>query len=193
MTARRSIASAACAGAAAWAPDQPAETIRLRDPRDDDLPLLFAFRRDTALQSLLMTVPDATDDAALHGWVARRRAEPGGLFRMIEEASSGEAIGFVQIGQVHHRNRTGYLGILLAESARGRGLGQAALLRLLAVTRDELGLRKCLSEIRVDNFPSLRTHLQAGFRVVGTLSRHFTDAAGVSHDAFLLEHMLEQV
>lgn len=163
--------------------------VRFREVREEDLPLLFAFRRDTALQSLLLTVPDAVDDAALHGWVARRKAEPG-LFRMVEDVATDDVVGFVQVGQVHHRNRTGYLGVSLAENARGRGLGQATLRRLLEVSRDELGLRKGMSEVRADNFPALRYNLQLGFQIVGTLKSHFTDADGVSHNVFLLEHML---
>jgi putative acetyltransferase len=165
--------------------------VLFREVRDDDLPLLFAFRRDLALQSLLLTVPDALDDAALHAWVARRQAEPGGMFRMVEDVDAGEAIGFAQVGQVHHRNRTGYLGVSLAENARGRGLGKATLRKLLAVSRDELGLRKGLSEVRMDNFPALRYNLQVGFRIVGTLSSHFIDGTGGAHDVLFLEHMLD--
>lgn len=102
-----------------------------------------------------------------------------------------DVIGFVQVGQVHHRNRTGYLGVSLAENARGRGLGKATLRKLLAVSRDELGLRKGLSEVRIDNFPALRYNLQGGFRIVGTLSSHFIDGTGVAHDVLFLEHMLD--
>lgn len=171
---------------------RPRPTVRFREVGDDDLALLFAFRRDLALQSLLLTVPDALDDAALHAWVARRKAEPGGLFRMVEDAGAGDTVGFVQVGQVHRRNRSGYLGVSLAENARGRGLGQATLRHLLDVSRDELGLHKALSEVRVDNYPALVYNLKVGFRIVGTIHAHYIDAAGRAHDVFLLEHMLDR-
>lgn len=163
--------------------------VAFRDVREDDLPMLFRLRRDLALQSLLLTVPDALDDAAVNGWIARRRNEPGGLFRIVEDASCGEAAGYVQIGNVHRRNRSGYAGVCLVGNARGRGLGQATLGKLIAIARDELGLIKLLSEVRADNFTALRYNLLLGFKVVGTLRTHFTTAEGVQHDVLLLERL----
>lgn len=168
----------------------PRPAVALRAVRDDDLPLLFALRRDRALQSLLLTVPDGLDDAALHGWVARRSAEPGGLFRVVVDVASDTAVGFAQVSQVHHRNRTGYEGLALVPDRRQRGLGQATLDRLVATAREELGLGKLLAEVRHDNFTALRAHLRVGFRIVGTLRRHFLDRDGAPHDVFLLERLL---
>lgn len=162
-----------------------------REVRDEDFALLFSLRRDLALQALLLTVPDALDDESLEAWIRRRQQDPGGLFRMVEDGSCGEAIGFVQISQVHRRNRTGYAGVCLAAQARGRGLGQATLRKLIDTSREELGLLKLLSEVRVDNFPALRYNLLLGFRVVGTLNGHFMDGGGVRHDVLFLERALD--
>ncbi len=165
--------------------------VTFREVRDEDLPLLFELRRDLPLQSLLLTVPDALDDASLRAWVARRREDPGGMFRMIVDTAAGEAIGYTQVSQVHRKNRTGYGGISLAGKARGRGLGQATLRELVRVAREELGLIKLLSEVRVDNFAALRLNLSVGYRVVGTLEAHFTDSLGDTHDVLLLERKLK--
>lgn len=165
--------------------------VAFRDVREDDLPMLFGLRRDLDLQSLLLTVPDALDDDALRAWVQRRQADPGGLFRIVEDASCGEAIGYVQISQVHRRNRSGYAGVSLAENARGRGLGQATLGKLIETSRDELGLIKLLSEVRIDNFAALRYNLLLGFQIVGTLRQHFTDGNGTRHDVLFLERLLD--
>lgn len=166
--------------------------VTFREVREEDLPLLFALRRDLALQSLLLTVPDALDDAALHAWVARRTAEPGGMFRMAVDAANGDAIGFVQVAQVHHRNRTGYEGLALATDMRRRGLGQATLGKIIDTACEELGLLKLLSEVRADNFVALRAHLAVGFKIVGTLKSHFIDGDGTAYDVLLLEHMLDR-
>jgi RimJ/RimL family protein N-acetyltransferase len=170
-------------------PVRPA--VVFRDVREEDLPLLFGLRRDLALQALLLTVPDALDDASLRGWIARRQQDPGGMFRAVEEVATGEAIGYAQISQVHRRNRVGYAGIALAAAVRGRGLGQATLATLIRLSRDELGLTKLLSEVRIDNFAALRYNLLLGFRIVGTLRNHFTDAEGVQHDVLFLERLLD--
>lgn len=164
----------------------------LREVREDDLDLLFAFRRDSALQAQLLTVPDGLDELALHGWIARRRNEPEGAFLMIEDATNGEAVGYAQVTHVHRNNRTAFGGIVVAAGARGRGLGRAALRELAEFAKAKLGLRKLLAEIRSDNAASHRLHLSLGYRLVGTLERHFTDGSGQTHDVLLVERLLDK-
>jgi RimJ/RimL family protein N-acetyltransferase len=169
----------------------PAKVI-FRDVCESDLPLLFDLRRDLQLQSLLLTVPDALDETALRAWLKRRQEDVGGMFRVIEDTARGDAVGYTQVGQVHRRNRTGYGGISLAANARGRGLGQATLRELVQFARRELGLTKLLSEVRVDNFAALRLNLSVGYRIVGTLEKHFIDCDGRMHDVVLLERLLTE-
>ncbi|MBB3136074.1 RimJ/RimL family protein N-acetyltransferase [Rhizobium pisi] len=164
--------------------------VRLRPVADCDRPLLFSLRRDNALQSLLLTVPDATDDAALDAWIERRRTETGGAFLVIEDQNSGKAEGYVQITQVHRRNATGYGGIVLAEGARGLGLGRAALAELARHASRVLGLRKLMAEIDIDNAASIGLHLSLGYREVGLLEAHFADANGMTRDVMLFERRL---
>ena len=171
------------------APDRPAVTFR--EVRKEDLPVIFALRRDVVLQSFLLTVPDALDDAALHAWLERRQRDPGGLFRVVEDAR-GDVIGYAQISRVQRRNRSGYPGIALAEHARGRGLGQATYRKLIRAARDELGLIKLLSEVRVDNFAAMRYNILVGFRMIGTLRDDYTDGDGRRYDVLLFELMLDE-
>lgn len=166
------------------------QRVSFRDVRESDLPVLFELRRDLVLQSFLLTVPDALDESSLRAWVERRQTHPGGLFRVVEDAA-GDVIGYAQVSQVHRRNRIGYPGIALAESARGRGLGQATYRKLIQVCRDELGLIKLLSEVRVDNFAAMRYNILVGFRTIGTLQNHFTDGAGTRYDVLLYELLLD--
>jgi RimJ/RimL family protein N-acetyltransferase len=166
-------------------------SVRLRPVADGDRPLLSSLRRDSALQSLLLTVPDATDDAALGAWIERRRTEMGGAFLIIEDQARGKAAGYAQITQVHRRNATGYSGIVLAEEARGLGLGRAALAELVLHASRVLGLRKLMAEIDIDNAASIGLHLSLGYREVGLLEAHFTDANGMTRDVMLFERRLE--
>ena len=166
--------------------------VVFREVNEADLPILFELRRDVPLQALLLTVPNALDEAALRAWIARRQGDPGGFFRVIQDVALGDVVGYVQVSQVHRLNRTGYGGISLASTARGRGLGQATLRLLIETAREELGLIKLLSEVRVDNFPALRLNLSVGYRIVGTLEKHFTDLEGRVHDVLLLERLLSE-
>ncbi len=165
-------------------------SIIFRSLEERDFETLAAIRRHTQLQALLLTVPDATDDDAVHQWLARRVADRDGAFRIIADAASNDALGFMQIGQIHRRNKTGYGGIALSERSRGRGFGQTTLRFLITLAHQQLGLTKLLAEIRADNFASLRMHLAMGYRIVGTLSAHFCDAEGKAHDVLLCERQL---
>lgn len=167
-------------------------SIRLRPVADGDHPLLFSLRRDKMLQSRLLTVPDATDDVALHAWIERRQNEQGGAFLIIEDQANGKPSGYVQITQVHRQNATAYGGIVLAEEARGAGLGRAALTELGVHASQVLGLRKLMAEIDIDNIASIGLHLSLGYRQVGLLEAHFTDANDMTRDVMLFERRLEE-
>ncbi|MDO9416272.1 GNAT family N-acetyltransferase [Pararhizobium sp.] len=169
--------------------DETANVV-FRDACDADFGGLAAIRRDRDIQAMLLTVPESTDDQAVRDWIERRRAEKGGIFRVIADASTDTVLGFIQIGQVHRRNRTGYGGLALISEARGRGLGRIALNLLMRTAFETLGLSKLLLEVHPDNQPALKLYASSGFAVVGTLKAHFRDVDGRAHDVVLLERML---
>lgn len=156
-----------------------------------DFPVMAEIRRDAFMHAMLLAVPGRTDDEAVQEWVERRRQEPGGLFRVVADPETDEAMGYIQIAQVHHRNRIGYGGMAVVPRAHGRGFGRQAISTIVRLGREELGLRKLMSEIRVDNFAAIKLNLAAGYRVVGTISRQFVDAEGQAHDVLLVEKQLE--
>jgi ribosomal protein S18 acetylase RimI-like enzyme len=199
-------------------PDRVA-TVVLRPFRPADLAFLLTIRSDLAAQHMLLAHPVPSDLMAVEAWVARREAEPGGLFRLVEagpveagpvEAGSVEAglaeggpaeggrmgdgaghrAGFVQIGRVHRLDRYGYAGICLAAPARGRGLGFAAMRQLMAEAA-AMGLRKLLLEVRHDNAPALALYQRLGYRDAGVLVSHYHDGDRW-HDVHMLEAMLPE-
>ena len=170
--------------------DIGSSSITLRAPTQGDFSILAEMRRDRDLQAMLLVVPDRADDEAVAEWIARRSSEPNGLFKVIDD-ENGKAIGFVQISQVHRRNRTGYAGIALLPLARGRGFGVAAMKRLLSDARTDLGLEKILLEVRSDNLKALKIYLALGFRIVGVMRSQFRAASGEAHDVSLLERDLK--
>jgi RimJ/RimL family protein N-acetyltransferase len=167
-------------------PDRDATAV-LRPFRPADLAFLLTIRNDLAAQHMLLAHPVPSDLTAVEAWVARREAEPGGLFRLVEDAC-GHPAGFVQIGRVHRLDRYGYAGICLAAPARGRGLGFAAMRRLMAEAA-AMGLRKLLLEVRHDNAPALALYRRLGYRDAGVLVSHYHDGDRW-HDVHMLETML---
>ena len=64
------------------------------------------------------------------------------------------------------------LGYWVAESANGRGLGSAALARILRVAFDEMGLHRIEAGTLVHNAASQRVLLRNGFRQYGLAPRY---------------------
>ena len=171
------------------APKTSRDYLSFRPAIDTDFDILAEMRRDTEMQGLLMTIPDATDDESVRGWIARRSQDDSGIFRVIAETETNRALGYLQITGIHHRNRTGYGGIAISKRARVPGLGQAAMRHLMAAAANELNLAKLMAEIRIDNFTAIQLNMSAGYRIVGTLEQHFRGPTD-TYDALLLERLL---
>lgn len=163
--------------------------VSLRSPENSDFEFLASLRRDSALQALLLNVVTSTDDDAVAEWLARRATDPDGSFMVIADDRTGAPIGFIQITNIHHRNRYGFVGIALAQSARGQGLGRLAMENLAAVAKEKHRLDKILLEVRADNLAALSLYQSMNFRTVGTLLNHF-HANDKSYDVILMEKQL---
>lgn len=165
-------------------------SITLRSPMPGDFATLAEIRRDKELQEMLLVVPETTDDDAIVKWIRRRSEDPGGLFKVISNDSGDAAVGFVQVSQVHRRNRYGFGGIALLPDARGRGIGRAAMNELLDAAVRELGLQKLLLEVRADNTSALKLYRSMDFQIVGNMKDHFRAESGQPYDVLLLERVL---
>lgn len=163
--------------------------VSLRSPENSDFELLASLRRDSALQALLLNVVASVDDDAVAEWLNRRKTDPNGSFMVIANDTTDEPIGFVQIINIHHRNRYGFVGIALAQSARGQGLGRIAMEKLIAVAQEKYQLKKILLEVRADNLAALSLYQSMNFQTVGTLLNHFRTDDKI-YDVILMEKQL---
>lgn len=167
--------------------DRPDSLLRPSAP--GDAAALSRLRSDLELQHLLMANPshdlsvDTVAEAAT--WITRR--EGAGWFQVID-AGHG-AIGFVQISDIHHKNRFGWLGIALLPAERCQGLGLRALAEAEALATRELGLRKLLLQVRADNVAASALYRRAGWRQVGEMLAHYDDGRRF-HDVVVHEKAL---
>src|SRR5438552_18030224 len=82
----------------------------------------------------------------------------------------------------------GEFSVYAARSARGRGVGRAAMEALFDVAR-EAGLWKLVSRVFVENAPSRALLRSVGFREVGVYERH-VQLDGVWRDVVIVERLL---
>ena len=138
--------------------------IRPMDPADAGQVLaIYQAGLDTGLASFETTAPswEAFDAAKL----------PGHRFTAAD--SEGEVLGWVAVSPVSARRV--YAGVVehsvyVRPGYHRRGIGAALLLALIGST-EAAGIWTIQSSIFPEHTASVRLHLQAGFRVVGTRER----------------------
>jgi RimJ/RimL family protein N-acetyltransferase len=101
----------------------------------------------------------------LRATAARGEQQPFGYYR-ITRLSDGRAVGGIGFkGQPD--GGCVEIGYGLALSARGHGYAAEAVIALLTVAADH-GLSRVIADTTLDNIPSQRTLIRAGFRLVST-------------------------
>lgn len=165
---------------------QSQDRLVLREASMEDAEALSVLRGDIALQHVLMAHPIPIDPAVLVAqtaeWIKRRK--DGDWFRII--SFGAEPIGFVQLTNIHRKNRSAWLGIAIVQASQGKHYGKAALAETELAARYQLGLRKLMLEVRSDNHRAIHLYTQSGWRKVGTFLAHYDDG-DAKHDVIVME------
>ena len=109
------------------------------------------------------------------------------LCRMVA-TEGNEVVGWAALAPVSRRQvyaGVAEVSIYIAESARGRGIGKHLMMKLIADS-EAAGIWTLQAGIFPENAASLRLHIAAGFRVVGTRMR-LGNLHGRWRDVVLLE------
>jgi phosphinothricin acetyltransferase len=133
-----------------------------------------------------ITTGDATFETEVPSW---ERWDRGHLAEhRFVALRDGQVVGWVAVGPVSDRCVYGGVvenSVYVAESARGIGVGQLLLERLVAST-DAAGIWTIQTGIFPENATSVRLHERVGFEVVGRRKR-LGKLHGVWRDVLLLE------
>ena len=159
-------------------------SVHLRDIMPADHGALAALRADVELQKCLLGTSTIITEPVTD-WIARR-TDAGVFQAVVDEAD--HFLGYVQLSDQHHANRTAWFGICMVPEARGKGFGAAAVSLMLAYAKQEMGLRKVSLKVRADN-PAQRLYTRLGFRKVGVQVAEY-DSGDAFHDVVLMEHLL---
>lgn len=170
-----------------FAQDQTRSILRPSNPSDSEA--LSELRADIALQHDLMANPARISPVDLpretSEWISRRNST--GWFRIIDVGTG--PIGFVQLTDIHYRNRTAWLGIAIKRGEQGKRIGVEALSQAELLAKSELGLFKLLLQVRADNARAIGLYSRTGWRHVGHLMAHYFDGSK-RHDALLMEKII---
>lgn len=131
------------------------------------------------------------DEPGVRDFVGAQLASGHSLFLGIRSvALGGRHVGNIKIGPIDRHHGVGEIGILVGErEAWGRGIATAAIALVVAIAREELGLRKLSAGCYASNEGSARAFVKAGFSVEGRRPAHFL-LDGRAEDLVLLGRVL---
>ena len=103
----------------------------------------------------------------------------------------GAVAGLIQFTEEHEpKYRHAGIDLFLDPALHGRGLGTAAVRRVVRHLVDERGHHRITIDPAVDNAAAIRAYAKAGFRPVGVMRRSERDVGGGGwHDCLLMEFL----
>ncbi|MFF3483634.1 GNAT family N-acetyltransferase [Streptomyces sp. NPDC002701] len=162
---------------------QPEARVRLRNVRDSDLPVFFAYEQDPEATRRSRFTPRPRDRFMTH-WTTRILGDPTVLVRTVDvdDAPAGSIVAWWEQTAATGENRR-FIGYWLGRPYWGGGIGTKALALFLREER----IRPLHADPFAENTASVRLLERHGFRRVGTL-QHGDDA----HTLLVLDEVPDQ-
>jgi aminoglycoside 6'-N-acetyltransferase len=113
--------------------------------------------------------------------------DPGSIRYTI--VAGGEVAGLIQFWEENEpKYRHASVDVFLDPALHGRGLGTAALSRLVRHLIEDRGHHRVTIDPAVENAAAIRSYEKAGFRRVGVMREYERDSGGDGwHDSLLME------
>jgi RimJ/RimL family protein N-acetyltransferase len=167
--------------------DKTEIALRLMTASDSDR--IMAFARGLPEQDLLFLRADITDPRIVAQWVQNIAAER--TVTIVAEAGATLA-GYVSLhyNQVTWQRHLGEIRIQVGLPYRSQGLGRILAGEIFSVAR-ELGLRKIVAQMTVEQKGAIATFERLGFHPEALLQDFVIDRAGRTHDRVVMSYDVE--
>jgi L-amino acid N-acyltransferase YncA len=154
-----------------------------------DAPRIVTFARSLPPDDLLFLRTDITDPSVVAEWV--RSLEAGRTLTVIAEAA-GDMAGYASLhyNEIAWQRHLGEIQILAGSRYRSQGLGRGLAGEMFALAR-ELGLRKIIAQMTVDQRGAVASFERLGFRPEALLPDFVIDRAGRTRDLLVTAYDVE--
>lgn len=143
--------------------------VSLRARRDEDLDVLFSIAAD--LESWEERGPEAPAPLTRRQWDARHAASNDDTTSFVVDVD-GHAVGSAALFGHDWLARHAEASIALIPEARGRGIGTAAMVKLVEFGFVRRNLRRIHLQAVASNVAAVRAYEKAGFVLEGRLREH---------------------
>jgi L-amino acid N-acyltransferase YncA len=156
-----------------------------------DRAALVDFVAALPTQDLLFVPRDLGHPKVVEAWM--RSLEAGELTSLVaRHRASMVGCTAIVVDELSWSKHVGELRVLVAPGWRGRGLGRALIQECFAQAL-ELGLKKLVAQMTVDQRAAIAVFEELGFRAEALLAKHVADREGTLHDLVLLGHDVDAV
>ena len=165
-------------------------TVQLRPMCLGDEDRVAAFYQSLAPDDLLFLREDLTQPAIVRRWATD--AGDASVISILAEQDD-RILGQATLLRNRPRwsNHVGEIQVIVAPSARGRGLG-TLLTQEIFVTAVQAGIDKIIAEMTPSQHEARRVFEHLGFRAEGLLTRYVQDPAGRRHDIVIMAHDVDE-
>jgi L-amino acid N-acyltransferase YncA len=167
-----------------------ASEIIIRLMTADDRSAVLEFARGLPQHDLMFLRRDITQDESLDAWL--NEIEIGEATTVLG-VQDNTVIGYATV----HRSlipwsaHVAELRVLVAESARGKGMGRILTHEAFNLALSE-GLEKMIAQMTLDQKGAISTFESLGFRPEALLRDHVKDRDGNRHDLLILSHEVQR-
>ena len=156
-----------------------------------DRAALVGFVATLSAHDLLFVPRDLGHPKVIDAWM--RSLDAGELVSLVaREGARMIGCTAIVVDELSWSRHVGELRVLVAPDWRGRGLGRLLIQECFAQAL-ELGLRKLVAQMTVDQRSAIALFEELGFRPEALLARHVADREGRLHDLVLLGHDVDAV
>ena len=159
-----------------------AVTFRFMTEEDGELVLTFA--RALPQHDLVFLHRDITDGDEVAAWIA---AIEQGLEGVILAVADDAVLGYSSVSRspLSWSRHVAELRVVVGEDGRGQGLGRALTAEAFRIAED-LGVRKMVAQMTIDQQGALHTFKRLGFTSEALLHDHVLDADGTTLDLVVM-------
>lgn len=166
------------------------DIVRLRAVEPDDLDFIYALETsEGAAENGFTTAPPSRH--LLWEYIQNYSADiyvDRQLRLIIEDVSTDQTAGAIDIADFEPRDRRGFVGIVISPTLRRRGLALAALKLLCRYAADTIGMHQLAAVVAIDNEASRHLFTSAGFKPAGRL-RSWVRRGNQYTDALIFQHL----
>ena len=145
---------------------------KLREWREEDIPVLKEIRNNQALQKQLMTIPRPNSSQKVRDWLFSKSTAEDVVFFIIADKAEDNVVGFIQAVNINCLHQRAELGICIRPESQSMGYAKSAIDEISKYLVSLFSIQKLYLHVLAENSRAIEFYIKHGFLEVGRLTKH---------------------